>query len=137
MKNYEFLDYTADVLFQAYGKTLGELCVNAALALQETQVKLSTVGVKRKKVITVEAMTPERLVFNFLQELVFVKDANMLLFSKFSVKIVGNKLTAQCFGEKISLKKHELNVDAKAITMHQFSVKKTKGGWKARVIVDI
>lgn len=138
MKRYEFLDHTADVLFHAYGKTLGELCVNAALALQEIQVKLSTVGATKKKVITIEAETAERLLFDFLQELVFVKDVDMLLFSKFKVKIVGKyKLTAQCFGEKINLKKHELNVDAKAITMHQFEVKKTKEGWKARVIVDI
>ena len=138
MKKYEFLDHTADVLFQAYGKTLDELCLNAALALQEVQVKISTVSPRKKKKIVLQAQTPEQLLFDFLQELVFVKDVEMLVFSKFAVKIVGKyKLTAQCFGEKINLKKHELNVDAKAITMHQFEVKKTKAGWKARVIVDI
>jgi len=138
MKKYEFFDHTADVLFQAYGKTLVELCTNAALALQDVQVKLSTVGAKRKKTIEITAQTPEKLLFDFLQELVFVKDVNQLLFSKFNIKIVGTyKLTAQCFGEKINFKKHELNVDAKAITMHQFEVSKKKTGWKARVIVDI
>ncbi|MBS3138308.1 archease [Candidatus Woesearchaeota archaeon] len=87
MKKYEFFDHTADVLFQAYGKTLVELCTNAALALQDVQVKLSTVGAKRKKTIEITAQTPEKLLFDFLQELVFVKDVNQLLFSKFNMDI--------------------------------------------------
>ena len=48
---YKFLDHTADVLFEATGKTLSDLCTNCALALQEIQVKLSTVAPKRKKVV--------------------------------------------------------------------------------------
>mgnify|MGYP006451174011 FL=1 len=32
MKNYEFLEHTADEKFRAYGKTLEEAFINAALA---------------------------------------------------------------------------------------------------------
>ena len=81
------------------------------------------------------------LLFNFLQELVYLKDADEMVFSKFAIKVKQTKAAysvhAVCHGEKISLKKHTLNVDAKAITLHQFEVKKTKTGWIARVIVDI
>jgi len=136
---YKFLDHTADVLFEATGKNLSDLCTACALALQEIQVKLSTVAPNRKKAIKITAPNPDRLLFNFLQELIFLKDAEQLLFSKFKIKITEKSiftLTADCFGEKIN-KKHELNVDAKAITLHQFEVKKTRAGWKARVIVDI
>ena len=138
---YKFFDHTADVLFEAYGKTLSELFTNSALALQEIQVDPKTVSPKKKKTFILEDAALDMLLFNFLQELVFLKDADEMVFSKFNVKVKQTKATysvhAICHGEKISLKKHTLNVDAKAITLHQFEVKKTKAGWKARVIVDI
>jgi SHS2 domain-containing protein len=140
MRKYVFLDHTADVLFEAYGKNLDELFTNAALALQEIQVKLSTVKPKQKHMIKVEGEKVDLLLFDFLQELIYIKDVKELLFSKFKVCVKKNTkyvATATCLGEKIDFKKHECKVDAKAITLHQFEVKKEKGHWKARVIVDI
>lgn len=137
MKKYTYFDHTADVLFEAYGKTLDELFTNAALALEEIQVKLPTVTAKTKRTITLTNPKTDMLLFDFLQELIYLKDAEELLFSKFKIKVKENSLTADCWGEKINQKKHQLNVDAKAITLHQFEVKKTKNTWKARVIVDI
>ena len=46
-------------------------------------------------------------------------------------------LHATCSGDTLDLKRQNSKVDAKAITLHQFSVKQEKGIWKARVIVDI
>ena len=40
-------------------------------------------------------------------------------------------------GEKIDMKKHEMLVDVKAVTMHMFEVKKEKNIWKARVVLDV
>ena|SRR3989344_2415039 len=138
---YKFFDHTADVLFESYGKDLNELFTNSALALQEIQVELKTVSPKTKKSFKLENTAVDMLLFNFLQELVYLKDADEIVFSKFKVNIKQTKaaysLTAICWGEKISLKKHTLNVDAKAITLHQFEVKKVKSKWTARVIVDI
>ncbi len=134
---YKFFDHTADVLFEAEGKTLDELFTACALATEETQVKLETVEPKEKITIKLEKDNVEMLLFEFLQDIIFYKDAEEILFSKFDVKINGNKLEANCFGEKITPSKHDLNVDVKAVTLHQFEVKKTQRGWKARVILDI
>ena len=46
-------------------------------------------------------------------------------------------LEAEIEGEKINPKKHELKVDVKAVTLHKFELKKTKEGYKSRVILDI
>ena len=46
MKKYKFFDHTADVLFEAYGNTLGELFENAALATQETQADLKGIKIR-------------------------------------------------------------------------------------------
>lgn len=141
MDKYRFLEHTADAMFEAFGKTLEELFAHAALAVEEIQVKLSTVGQKEKRILTVEGEKIDMLLFDFLQELIYLKDAEQLLFSRFSVSILNKnekyRLTATCFGEKINPAKHELDRDAKAITLHHFEVEKEKDGWKARVIVDI
>ncbi|MEK6922189.1 MAG: archease, partial [Nanoarchaeota archaeon] len=54
MKKYNFFDHTADVMFEAYGKTLNELFENAALATQETQVDLKDVKGKIKRKINLK-----------------------------------------------------------------------------------
>ncbi len=141
MKNYQFFDHTSDVLFEAYGKTLNELFTNCALALEETQVDLKDIKEKQKQTIKLKNRSIEMLLFDFLQELIYVKDAKKLVFSRFNVKVkqVGNEATiiAECSGEKLDMKKHELKVDVKAMTLHQFYVKKLKDNWIARIILDI
>ena len=138
---YKFIDHTADVAFEVKGKTLEELFESAALALEQTMVKdLKTIKHKTKKSIKLKAKNPEELLFNFLQELIFLKDAKLLLFSKFKFKIKENKeyeLKAEAHGEKLSPKKHELLVDVKAVTYHYYKVEKIKNSWKAFIILDV
>lgn len=141
---YKFLEglTVADVAFQASGKTLEQMFESAALATIRTQVKdLKAIKQKVKKEIKLEADSVERLLFDFLQELIFYKDAELLLFNKFEIKITEKYkkyfLTATASGEKLNMKKHELLVDVKAVTMHKFEVKKTKTGWAAVVVLDI
>ena len=134
---YKFFDHTADVAFEAYGKTLNEVFENAALAVFETMVDLKTVDSKHKKVIRLEAENEERLFLDFLEELVFLKDFKYMVFNKFEVNINNNRLDAVIYGEKINPSKHDLRVDVKAVTMHKFKLEKIKAGYKAFVILDI
>jgi SHS2 domain-containing protein len=46
-------------------------------------------------------------------------------------------LEAIALGEKLDPERHHPRVDVKAVTLHHFSLKKTEGGWKALVILDI
>ncbi|HZX12162.1 MAG TPA: archease [Candidatus Nanoarchaeia archaeon] len=138
---YKFFEHTADALFEAYGKNLEELLTNAGLALEEIMVDLQSVKPTTQKKILIKGKNPEELVFNFLEELIFIKDTKLLLFNTFNIKVREKKqiLTATILatGEKINQKKQKLGRDAKAITMHEFEVKKTKARWKARILVDI
>lgn len=130
----------ADVAFQAEGRTLKELFESAGLAVTNTMVSdLKKVKPKVTKTIKLKGENMESLLFNFLQEIIFLKDAKQLLLSKFSVKVDEKKLSlvAKCFGEKLNMEKHELLVDVKAVTMHRFELKKEKKGWKASVILDV
>lgn len=136
----------ADVAFEATGQTLAEMFESAGLAVTNTMVKdLGTVKTGATKKIALEAETLDRLLFDFLQEFVYWKDKSLLIFSKIKVKIdeptKRNKnyfLTASLSGEKISMKKHEMLVDVKAITWHLFKVEHSATrGWKCHVILDV
>ncbi len=139
--SYTFLDHTADVLFRAQAPTVEQLFEQCALALEETQVDLSTVEQTETITFTLENKTIERLLFDFLDELVFYKDADQLIFNKFEITINkhGEKYELSCtaHGEKLDHQKHNPKVDVKAITMHMFEVSKVDQGWQAQVLVDI
>lgn len=151
---YRFLEdvATADIAFEASGETLEELFIAAALATTNVMIRdPQQIDRKEGREIKVEAEEMDLLLFNFLQEIIFYKDAEQLLFSKYDVKInepspsgegLGEKdalleLIAVVQGEKLDMTKHDLIVDVKAVTLHQFEVKKMERGWKATVILDI
>jgi SHS2 domain-containing protein len=142
---YKFLEdvATADVAFEAEGKTLEELLEACALATTNVMVRnmdaimgMVTVDIK------VTADSEEALLFKFLEEVIFYKDAKQLIFGKYEIRVasVRNRefeLRARATGEKLDPKKHDLIVDVKAVTYHQFEVRKAKGSWTAHVILDI
>ena len=138
---YKFLEHTADVMFEAYGKNLNEVFRNSAFAVFDVQCDLKKVGNKVKKRINLKNDSAGDLLFDFIEELIYLKDAKYLVFGKFSVKIKEAKgkyfLDAAAYGEKINPEKHELKTDVKAITLHEFFLRKTKNGWKCRVLLDI
>ncbi len=142
--SYRFLEDVAiaDVAFEADGKTLVELFSNAALAVTNTMVKdVDTVAQNVVKNFSLEADDPEMLLYRFLQELVFYKDAELLLFSGYGLAIsqeIGKwRLKASVRGEELSPEKHELGADIKAVSLHNFRVRKTAEGWQASVILDV
>ena len=72
--------------------------------------------------------------------IIFFKDSDFLVFNSSNVDVKEDKklkLTATLYGDRIDYKKQELKVDPKAVTMHKFEVKKEKGNYTARVVIDI
>ena len=141
---YKFLDTiaTADAAFEAEGKNLNEVFEQCALALFSIVVDLKGVKPKKKVMIKKESGDMEKLLFEFLNELVYIKDTDNIVFSKFKVNIKQDKkqfyhLEAELKGEDINRKKHKLGHDIKAITMHMFSLEKKPEGYGAMVIVDL
>ncbi|MBI5746678.1 MAG: archease [Nitrospirae bacterium] len=141
---YVFLEdmATADIAFEAKGKNLEELFIAAAQATTNVMVRdLRQIKAKERREILIEDDEIDMLLFNFLQEIIFYKDAEQLIFSRYDVKIRKEgphfKLKAEFYGERLDMMKHDLIVDVKAVTLHQFEVKKTDAGWEAIVILDI
>ncbi len=139
---YMFLEDVAiaDIAFEAYGKDLKELFENAALAIFELSADLKSLDSREKLEFELENERIDNLLYDFLSEILFLKDSKYMIFKEVKVQIKENRkyqLKAALKGEGINPGKHRLENDIKAITMHMFEVKKEKGKWKAIVVVDI
>ncbi len=142
-KPYKFLDDVAlaDVAFEVRGATLEKLFENAARAFLEVIVDPKGVRKTQKRKIELRHEDPGRLLFKFLNELIFLKDTERFAAAEAKVSIregpEGYALKARLAGEPLDERRHRTRSDAKAVTMHLFEVAKTKGGWTARVVLDI
>lgn len=146
---YKFLKHTADVMFEVETTSLNKLFEDAGKAVMATMAELKTVKPKVKKELKLKANKIEDLLYDFLAELVYLKDSEFMMFSGFNVKVDEKKvsLSAQIMGDKIDSVKQKLGVDVKAVTMHMFSVEKKLLGkasaktrrykWFARVLLDV
>lgn len=141
---YRFLEdiITADVAFEATGETPEELFTSAAKALEETQVNTKQLANSEQRAVNLENETLDKLLFDFLDELIYYKDTEGLAFGKCEIKIQRDenkkyKLAGTLLGEKLDPNRHELRTDVKAVTKHQFGIQKTKEGYKATVVLDI
>ncbi len=139
---YRFLEdiATGDAAFEAEGRTLEELFRESAIATFEVMVDTESVEPRITREVELKNEAVDGLLFDWLSELVYLKDAEAVLFCRFNLKIRRNEvyeLKARVSGDNINQEKHDLRSDVKAITYHMFEVKKTEEKWIARVILDI
>jgi SHS2 domain-containing protein len=142
MEEYIFLDdiATADVAIESRGDTLEELFTASAMATFEVMADTSGIQPEIKKVLHLENSEIDGLLFDWLAEIIYLKDAESMLFGKYDIKITKNtnyQLDAEIFGEEINQSKHDLRCDVKAITFHLFEVYEKDGKWISRFILDI
>lgn len=136
MEKFKFLEHTADIKFQAFGKTLEKAFENSALALQKSIIQEKIKTKKTKKISISNTNDKESLLRNFLDELIYLFEAENFIFSKITkLKIKENELNAELIGDK-SQNYNFLN-HVKAITYNQMFVKKIKGLWVCQVVLDV
>jgi SHS2 domain-containing protein len=138
---YRYLEEgpTADLLVEAYGSTLGEAFANAALAMFNAITPLEKVKPKISRRIELEGEDLEGLLYDFLDELLFINDTENLVFSEIKVDVDTGRLRlrAECRGERFDPERHQAGAVVKAVTFHQMRVEKTDGRWKTRVVFDL
>ena len=134
---FEVFDHTADLGLRVRAADLESLLVEAAQALFSTIVPLEEVRPLEQIEVRVEGREPDYLLFDWLNELLYMFDTKHLLLSQFDVHLDAAGLTAQCRGEPLDTTRHHLDHEVKAITYHRLRVEKNESGWLAEVIVDI
>lgn len=143
---YHYLEDTAlaDVAFEATSSSVEGLFAEAARALFDTMVALESVSAKESRDITLSAKALDLLLFDWLAELILIKDTEHLLFREFKVEILPAQrpakkyvLAATAIGERLDFKRHSLRTDVKAVTMHDLSLDVAPGRCRATVVLDI
>ncbi len=141
---YHYLEEigTADIAFEATGRDLPELFVAAGDATMNVMIdNLDAIEPRETRQIELSDDNIEMLLFDFLQELIYFKDAKRLLLrareAQIDQKGEAYVLNAKVAGERLDDARHQQRADVKAVTLHGFSVEKDDGNWKAKVLLDI
>jgi SHS2 domain-containing protein len=141
---YHYLEdvSTADIAFEATGRDLPELFLAAADATTNVMIdNLDAIEPRDRRHIELSSDALDMLLFDLLQEIIYFKDAELLLLRIRKVQIEEKQgkylLNATAEGEPLDVGRHHQRADVKAVTLHDFSVERENGGWKARVLLDI
>jgi SHS2 domain-containing protein len=141
---YEYLEEigTADIAFEVTGRDLSELFRDAADATTNVMIdNIEAIQPRETRQIELSNDKLDMLLFDLLQELIFLKDAERLLLRIQEVQVAEKDenyfVKAIAEGELLDAERHHQRADVKAVTLHDFSVERTERGWKARVLLDI
>jgi SHS2 domain-containing protein len=138
MKRFEILDHTADIGIVVYGEDLKSLFQNAGEAFFHLITDLKKVRLRTERKIEIGKESLERLMVDWLTELLFFHDVENLLFKRFLVESVGEEgLKAKAKGEPFEEGVHVIKTGVKAVTYHQIEVRQEKEGWRAQIILDL
>ena len=135
-------DYaTADVAFEAWGGSLPELFAAACDATLNVMVaRVASIEPRLWRRIRLHDEALELLLFRFLNEIIYLKDAKRLLLRAPELEVQtddGWALVGKLCGEYLNEQKHELLVDVKAATLHRLAIAQEQQGWHASVVLDV
>jgi SHS2 domain-containing protein len=137
VKDFEIIEHTADVGIRAFGETLAEAFSNAARAMFSLITSLDSIQGKIYRDIEVTAPDREILLVEWLNELIYLFDAEQLLFEKFDIiKLTNKEITARCYGEKVDKSRHRLKTGIKSATYHMLKVE-YNNQYQVQVLLDI
>ena len=142
MGRYRFVEdvAVADCAIDIDGRDLDDVFETAAWALAFLMVDPATVDVTVDRSIVLEADALDLLLFDWLSELIFLKDRDGQVFTRGQVRVTGAgpfRLDARVSGGSLDRTRARLGADPKAVTFHQFTLDRSGDGWRARVVIDI
>jgi SHS2 domain-containing protein len=132
---FEELEHTADEALRISGTNLADLFLSAAAGLTYLlAADVSEISTEIEKSIELDAIDAESLLVEWLGELAYWAESEMLVFKKFRIqKATDTYLQAKIFGGKASmLAKH-----IKAVTYHNLKIQKTSNGLEATIVFDV
>jgi len=136
-KDFEILDHTADVGIIAYGNDVKQAFTNTAKGLFSLITELDNINEVLYRDIELVAPDQESLLVEWLNELIYLFDAEGIIFRRFDiVELDDTRLKARSYGERVDSSRHKLKTGVKAATYHMLKVDKTDG-CKVQVLLDI
>ena len=131
----------ADIAFDAEGGSIEEVFRGATQALLESMATPSTVAETWERTIERSDVDPSALLFDWLSEVVYWKDAAGVVFREAPLTLTQENdawlLRARLIGAPVEQETQELHADVKGVTKHLYELKQTSDRWQARVVLDV
>ncbi len=140
--SFEFVDsVTSDLSFVARGATLGAVFVAAGDALLAATVERpDALRERTRRSLSLRDTELDILLFRYLNELIFLRDAKQLLLRPQRVSIERGaeiELSVDLAGEALDAGRHGLAAEVKAATLYGLRVDRAADGFEASVTLDV
>ena len=133
---HTFVDHTADVMADCWGRGFSALLTAAADALYETALEERRRDREHVQTIELSAQGWEDMLIRWLQELLFLLDAEQFVGVSFSFEEASpERLAARVEGYRHA--PEERGPEIKAATYHGLEVQREGDRYKARIVLDL
>ena len=138
MMDFEIFEHTADQGIRAYGRSMKDVFINAAMALSTLSTDPAKVLPEEEFDLEISREEPDELLVAWLNELIFIQDSEGVYLCKFSIDTFEPAVVkGKAWGERIDREKHTPGSCLKAATYHCLKLEKASEGWMAQVIFDV
>ncbi|RME74456.1 MAG: archease [Chloroflexi bacterium] len=134
-RGFEEIEHTADWALRVRGRDLKELLLNAARGMVALMIdRPADLPVEVEQVIELESIDAESLLVDWLSELAFWAETEMIVFHQFDLHhVTPTSLRATVRGGHAPhLKKH-----IKAVTYHNLEIVQTPQGLETTIVFDV
>jgi SHS2 domain-containing protein len=142
--NFEFLEHTADAKFRAYGKTFEEALKSAAKATIAVMTDIAKISPKSTKKIIAEANTKEALLYDFLEEIIYLVDTEGFLLCNVKKITITSGIDSETYKYVLKAElagdlatKYDVHTYIKAVTYNDMKIDEKKGKVMIQVVLDI
>ncbi len=140
--SYRYLDHGADIGLEVQSDTLEGLFAEAGKAVFSVMADLDSIGSRQSVEISLEESEVEKLLYEWLSELVSLSNLQNQIYVRFSdlkIEEADSRITlkARARGERINPRVHELGTEVKAVTYQGLEIEEKDNGWQCRFVVDV
>lgn len=132
-RGFEEVPHTADWAMRVWAEDLPTLFAEAAQGLNALCGARLENGPRVRRTFEQEAADVESLLVAFLSELVFLQEQENLGFADFNVRLENLHLSVRMEGAQLG----QLEKPIKAVTYHNISISKTRGGYEVQIVFDV
>ena len=145
MKDFEFIEHTADLKIRVYGKTIESLFINALKGMFQSihpnapqcsilHDRLLCPSLPISHRVLISSYDKETLLVDFLSEALYLCDTHNEAYLDATINALNHAtLNATIFG--IAIEGFQLEI--KAVTYHDLKIEYIKGKWQTDIVFDI
>jgi SHS2 domain-containing protein len=138
MERWEHYREGADIGVRGFGDTEADAFEQAALALTAAIADPASVLPLQCVAIRCEAPSRERLLAQWLDAVASSSAVSKrMLFSRFEVRLDGQRLSAQAWGEPLDPERHHPRIRVKRATEKTLRVARHGEGWMAQTLMEV